>query len=712
MEDDYETSLIPLRCGQIENDNDTDIPIDTHFRLTMETLNNLRASKMLTDLMIICGSKRISVHKCVLAAGSKYFKALFTNSMQETTSSEPLTLNNVDESSLEAVIDYIYTGKIDLNEGNYLQIMDTANQLELPVLVNSCCDFVLQNLDMENCLAVHALGEQYSCLSLSVQAEQHIFRYFAEVVETEDYLTLPFDRLSMYLQHDELSVPSEEAVFRAIVRWIEYDPDTRSTYIGSLLNSVRLQLIPKEFIATNVHKYPPIKSSELATQLVLDAYQWHCLPESEKPGSRKQFLRNKAIYPTIYIFGGDDGINDGSPYSMVMHLEKNQQEWVGVEKMRRARSVFGSAVIRNNLYCVGGFDGERAIDSAEVFDCATNTWQLLPPLLQRRCSCSCAVLKGQLYVIGGVCGPLALSHVEKYDSVSRVWMPVTPLSETRSACGVASIGDSIYVVGGINSRGATINTGEVYSHATQEWREIAQMNERRRSLALCALNGQLYAIGGNNGSHDLRSCEVYDPIKNVWRPIQSMLNARMYCSAATYMGEIYSAGGVEESSTLTSIERYNPTTGIWTPFIALPRMMCGSGMQVLDSVPLPLLNPSRRRKALHVDALLEAAKGTTGTSSTEGALAGGGGTMMTDTDAASDDQEQSAADGLPDLTSLQLAAGSRIDVDYDEADDDDNIDDDDDDDDDEENDGNEGDQEEQQDNLDGDENDDYTDETR
>lgn len=31
-------------------------------------------------------------------------------------------------------------------------------------------------------------------------------------------------------------------------------------------------------------------------------------------------------------------------------------------------------------------------------------------------------------------------------------------------------------------------------------------------------------------------------------------------------------------------------------------MMCGSGMQVLDSVPSSLAQPSRKRKALYVDA--------------------------------------------------------------------------------------------------------------
>ena len=59
---------------------------------------------------------------------------------------------------------------------------------------------------------------------------------------------------------------------------------------------------------------------------------------------------------------------------------------------------------------------------------------------------------------------------------------------------------------------------------------------------------------------------------------------------------------MEESNCLNTIEKYNPKTGSWIPFSALPRMMCGSGMQVLDSVPLSLAYPSRKRKALYVDS--------------------------------------------------------------------------------------------------------------
>lgn len=70
----------------------------------------------------------------------------------------------------------------------------------------------------------------------------------------------------------------------------------------------------------------------------------------------------------------------------------------------------------------------------------------------------------------------------------------------------------------------------------------------------------------------------------------------------SHLCDLSNAGGVDESNCLNSIEKYDPKSGLWTPFSSLPRMMCGSGMQVLDSVPLSLALPSRKRKALYVDA--------------------------------------------------------------------------------------------------------------
>jgi hypothetical protein len=248
--------------------------------------------------------------------------------------------------------------------------------------------------------------------------------------------------------------------------------------------------------------------------------------------------------------------------------------------------VSGSAVIGNKLYVVGGYDGDRATDSVEAFDCTTNTWTLMPPISQRRCSCSCAVLQGKVYVVGGVCGPLALQQVECFDPVSEQWSNIAPLLHCRSACGVAAVNDSFIVVaGGINSQGDTVASAEIFSLETGQWREIAPMCCPRRSFALCQWNSLLHAIGGNDGNADLWTVEIYDPKLNEWRLCEGMTSCRMYCSATTFNDCIYAAGGMSGSTTLQTMEKYLPSEDKWETVTPLPRSICGCGIQILNSVP-------------------------------------------------------------------------------------------------------------------------------
>lgn len=590
------------KCGGgtgANGQNGASFPIFDYAAEILSSLNSLRINGLLTDITICSGKVSVKAHRVVLAAGSPYFRACFSSAFVEgSDDKKELILNNIEESALEVIIEYIYTGCIEIAEGNYLHLLDTANQLELPKLVNLCGEFLLSRLDVDNCLNIHSLAEIYSCTRLASHTEQFIFRHFEQIIPTDEFLQLTPERLQEYLSHDELSISQEETAFHAIVRWIKHDEINRAKFISNLLSVVRLELVMPQFVALSVHQCPYVKNDPTALQYVLDAYQWHCLPDNQKKSPRKQHLRSKAIRPCLYVFGGDDGHHDSQPYSEVICLDQLYDEWTTVAPLLKARSVCGSAVIGTKLYVVGGYDGERAMDSVEVFDCVENAWRSLPPISQRRCSCSCSVLDGKLYVVGGVCGPLALSQVECFDPESNTWTSVEPLSESRSACGVASINDCIYAVGGINSFGETVRSAEVYSLHTKTWREVASMCCPRRSFALCHWRGFLYAIGGNDGATDLLSVEMYDPMKNEWRMCEDMGSCRMYCSAATFGDCIYAAGGMDGRTTLRTMERYFPAEGRWEEVTPLPRSICGCGVQVLD-IPLQAALLAAEAKSHH-----------------------------------------------------------------------------------------------------------------
>lgn len=86
----------------------------------------------------------------------------------------------------------------------------------------------------------------------------------------------------------------------------------------------------------------------------------------------------------IYAVGGDDGHNDRDPYSGVMYLDTQLGQWHTVAPLKQKRSVCGVAALGSKMYVVGGYNGERAVETVEEFDPTTNTWKNVANISQRR----------------------------------------------------------------------------------------------------------------------------------------------------------------------------------------------------------------------------------------------------------------------------------------------------------------------------------------
>ena len=132
-----------------------------HFPNLMVNLNNLRKEGSLCDIDIVIGDTRIRAHKCVLAAGSDYFKSLFCGPMKQNVSEVDLTTVIDDIESVTAVIDFLYTGDINIDNENLGLVLKLSSFLVMDMLRGMCIDYMEANQDLDNCIQFYLLASEF-----------------------------------------------------------------------------------------------------------------------------------------------------------------------------------------------------------------------------------------------------------------------------------------------------------------------------------------------------------------------------------------------------------------------------------------------------------------------------------------------------------------------------------------------------------------------
>ena len=115
--------------------------------------------KILTDVELVCTDESscagsIFCHKIVLAAFSPYFSAMFSSNFIENQTNK-VFMPNTELASLEQIINYAYSGSINMNISNIQCIFSLASLLQVTELLNACTDYMHSNLDASNAIGVY-----------------------------------------------------------------------------------------------------------------------------------------------------------------------------------------------------------------------------------------------------------------------------------------------------------------------------------------------------------------------------------------------------------------------------------------------------------------------------------------------------------------------------------------------------------------------------
>ena len=541
----------------------------SHASFLLTGMKEFRSHSEFCDITLCTKDKELDAHRIVLACISPYFSAMFRNEHLESTQRKIL-LQGIDSQALSALIDYAYSSTLKINEDNVQNLLAGASLLQITSVVDACCEFLQSNLDPENCLGIAYFAEMHSCVQLYELSWRYVLENFSEVSKTEEFLTVPDIFLKELVQSDNLNVKSEEEVLDCVLKWLDYDKAARIDSVVSVLQFVKLPLIPWETVLDRILGDPLLSALPDCQAILSIVSSARSNPDKEVPGSpgHSQYIPRKSIGQStvLYVVGGETAAGRSNVNS-IEQFSPAKNTWTELSPMGTSRRGMGVATLDGYVYAIGGSDGINALRLVEKYDPGTNSWTRLADLNHERSSVSAAVVDGQLYAIGGYDGITScLSTVERYNPSDDSWSYVTSMNHLRSMTAVGVLKKRLYVIGGYDG-GSDLSSCEVYDPETDTWSLIPDMHTCRCMAGVGVLDGKLYAIGGCDCSRSLNSIEVFDPEKNQWEFGAELSECRSGLGVAVVGTKLYAVGGYTGSEYLSSIECYDPKQSGWS-FVA------------------------------------------------------------------------------------------------------------------------------------------------
>uniref|UniRef100_T1JLZ1 BTB domain-containing protein n=1 Tax=Strigamia maritima TaxID=126957 RepID=T1JLZ1_STRMM len=218
-----------------------------HAKNLLQSLCEVKKISGVCDGCIVIEGKEILVQRSVLAAASPYFRAFFNFDSNKVNCSnierQILSLEYVKSSAFESILEFIYSGEIIIGEDNVEDLLQAADLLLMSDLKELCFDYLEQCIAPPNCLGILEFTERFTCPRVNFKANEVLNNCFSEVSLSEEFLLLNEERLTRILQRHNLSVPSEEVVLAALMRWISNNPTRNNRFPDLVRECVRIDVV-------------------------------------------------------------------------------------------------------------------------------------------------------------------------------------------------------------------------------------------------------------------------------------------------------------------------------------------------------------------------------------------------------------------------------------------------------------------------------------
>lgn len=284
-----------------------------HGITLLEQLNRMRETEQLTDVVLVAEDVRFPCHRVVLSVFSPYFRVMFTCGLRECASRE-VFLRDMPSNSLTLLLEYMYSSKLQLSNENVQGVSVAAFLLQMDEVFGRCQHYMIENMDVNNCLGIYYYARDLGAEDLSDQAQRYLQQHFTQVCMSEEMLELQAHQLATLLGSDDLNISREESILDVVLRWVRHGDARgeeglgRDQYLAELLRKVRLPLVNPDYLREAMRRNTALLANAECMEMLEEALETTAMHPTAAPRRLKLRYGMETTEMLLCIGNDSDGI--------------------------------------------------------------------------------------------------------------------------------------------------------------------------------------------------------------------------------------------------------------------------------------------------------------------------------------------------------------------------------------------------------------------
>ena len=197
--------------------------------ILLQYANAKRTAGLFIDVTVQAEGESIPANRLVLACYSKFFESMFLSRMKEQYQNE-VEIHQFDGKIVKSLIDFMYSGKIDIDSDNVMDLITVADFLQMEDVIEFCFEFLESTMTIDNCIEIVKVSTIYhNALDLKT-TYKFISENFDKLAKTDAIKSLSKDVLMKLLGKIDFSKYRQSSLYDAIINWTQHDESRKNEF--------------------------------------------------------------------------------------------------------------------------------------------------------------------------------------------------------------------------------------------------------------------------------------------------------------------------------------------------------------------------------------------------------------------------------------------------------------------------------------------------